>query len=83
MPANHSTSAEDTSATIRFETKLWPSADKLRNNMDVAEYNHFDLGLVFLKYISGTFEEHRDDYAQASALQRKPNNAEMAPPLLK
>lgn len=46
-------------ATIGFEAKLWLTADKLRNNMDAAEYKHVVLGLIFLKYISDTFEEHR------------------------
>jgi type I restriction enzyme M protein len=44
-------------ATIGFETKLWQAADKLRNNMDAAEYKHVVLGLIFLKYISDSFEE--------------------------
>lgn len=48
----------DSSATIGFEEKLWQAADKLRNNMDAAEYKHVVLGLIFLKYISDTFEEH-------------------------
>jgi type I restriction enzyme M protein len=47
------------SATIGFEPKLWLAADKLRNNMDAAEYKHEVLGLIFLKYISDTSEEHR------------------------
>ena len=34
-------------------------ADKLRNNMDAAEYKHVVLGLIFLKYISDAFEERR------------------------
>lgn len=42
-----------------FEAKLWLAADKLRNNMDAAEYKHVVLGLIFLKYISDSFEEHR------------------------
>ncbi len=46
-------------ANIGFEAKLWLAADKLRNNMDAAEYKHVVLGLVFLKYISDSFEEHR------------------------
>ncbi len=46
-------------ATLGFETKLWQAADKLRNNMDAAEYKHVVLGLVFLKYISDAFEEQR------------------------
>jgi len=40
-----------------LETKLWKSADKLRKNMDAAEYKHVALGLIFLKYISDAFEE--------------------------
>ena len=43
---------------LGFETKLWQAADKLRNNMDAAEYKHVVLGLIFLKYISDAFEEH-------------------------
>jgi len=53
LPAN-----KDTSANLGFEAKLWQSADKLRNNMDAAEYKHVVLGLIFLKYISDTFDEH-------------------------
>lgn len=36
--------------------KLWDSADKLRSNMDAAEYKHVVLGLIFLKYISDAFK---------------------------
>ncbi len=36
---------------------LWATADKLRNNMDAAEYKHVVLGLIFLKYISDSFED--------------------------
>jgi type I restriction enzyme M protein len=50
---------DPSTATIGFEAKLWLTADKLRNNMDAAEYKHVVLGLIFLKYISDTFEEHR------------------------
>ncbi|HMP71885.1 MAG TPA: class I SAM-dependent DNA methyltransferase [Kiritimatiellia bacterium] len=50
---------EKSTATIGFEAKLWLAADKLRNNMDAAEYKHVVLGLIFLKYISDSFEEHR------------------------
>ncbi len=41
---------------LGFESKLWASADALRNNMDAAEYKHVVLGLIFLKYISDAFE---------------------------
>jgi type I restriction enzyme M protein len=46
-------------ANLGFEAKLWAAADKLRNNMDAAEYKHVVLGLIFLKYISDAFEEKR------------------------
>lgn len=65
--------SKNNTATIGFEAKLWLAADKLRNNMDAAEYKHVVLGLIFLKYISDTFEEHRaklvageGDYAGAN-----------------
>src|SRR2546430_16702934 len=38
---------------------LWATADKLRSNMDAAEYKHIVLGLIFLKYVSDTFSERR------------------------
>ncbi|MGV8144109.1 MAG: type I restriction-modification system subunit M N-terminal domain-containing protein, partial [Methanothermobacter sp.] len=44
-------------ANLGFEQKLWAAADKLRNNMDAAEYKHVVLGLIFLKYISDAFLE--------------------------
>jgi len=40
-----------------FEQKLFKAADKLRKNIDAAEYKHVALGLVFLKYISESFSE--------------------------
>ncbi|MBL7998927.1 MAG: SAM-dependent DNA methyltransferase, partial [Candidatus Kapabacteria bacterium] len=40
-----------------LEDNLWKAADKLRKNMDAAEYKHVALGLIFLKYISDAFEE--------------------------
>ncbi len=46
-------------ANFGFEAKLWLAADKLRNDMDAAEYKHVVLGLIFLKYISEAFEEMR------------------------
>ena len=42
---------------LDFEAKLWQAADKMRNNMDAAEYKHVVLGLIFLKYISDAFKE--------------------------
>lgn len=60
--------AKNNGANLGFEQKLWASADKLRNNMDAAEYKHVVLGLIFLKYISDAFLEvhaglEADEYA--------------------
>jgi type I restriction enzyme M protein len=44
-------------ANLGFEEKLWQAADKMRSNMDAAEYKHVVLGLIFLKYISDAFTE--------------------------
>ncbi len=43
-----------------LETQLWKAADKLRKNIDAAEYKHIVLGLIFLKYISDAFVELHD-----------------------
>lgn len=47
-----------------LEKTLWQTADKLRSNMDAAEYKHVVLGLIFLKYISDAFN---DLYVKLSA----------------
>lgn len=47
-------------ANLGFEATLWAAADKMRNNMDAAEYKHVVLGLIFLKYISDAFEERHN-----------------------
>lgn len=47
-----------------LEQKLWQAADKLRNNMDAAEYKHVVLGLIFLKYISDAFTEKHQELAK-------------------
>ncbi|MDR2444183.1 MAG: type I restriction-modification system subunit M N-terminal domain-containing protein, partial [Deltaproteobacteria bacterium] len=39
-----------------LEKTLWEAADILRKNIDAAEYKHVVLGLIFLRYISDTFE---------------------------
>jgi type I restriction enzyme M protein len=35
-----------------LDTKLWKAADRLRNNLDAANYKHVVLGIIFLKYVS-------------------------------
>jgi type I restriction enzyme M protein len=42
---------------LGIEAQLWATADRLRGNVDAAEYKHVVLGLLFLKYISDAFEE--------------------------
>lgn len=45
------------SADLGFEKEIFKAADKLRGNIDAAEYKNVVLGLIFLKYISDSFEE--------------------------
>lgn len=66
-----------------LEKKLWKAADKLRKNMDAAEYKHVALGLIFLKYISDAFEElynklkeGKEEYEGADAEDRNEYLAE-------
>jgi type I restriction enzyme M protein len=46
---------------------LWATADKLRANMDAAEYKHLVLGLIFVKYVSDTFAARRAELARRFA----------------
>lgn len=57
----------DTGANLGFEAKLWLAADKMRKNMDAAEYKHVVLGLIFLTYISDAFEEHQAKLREGTA----------------
>lgn len=58
--------------TDPLEVILWKAADKLRKNIDAAEYKHVVLGLIFLKYISDSFESHYELLkASSQALTRK------------
>tara|TARA_R110002073_G_C9471285_1_gene579401 strand:+ start:111 stop:2297 length:2187 start_codon:yes stop_codon:yes gene_type:complete len=66
-----------------IEKQLWKAADKLRKNIDAAEYKHIVLGLIFLKYISDSFEElyaklkaGEGDYAGADPEDRDEYKAE-------
>lgn len=57
-----------------LEKQLWSAADKLRKNIDAAEYKHVVLGLIFLKYISESFE------ALYSVIAKKEGEYECADP---
>ena len=54
MTKNHSIEPK------RLEAQLFKAADKLRKNIDAAEYKHIVLGLIFLKYISDSFAAQRE-----------------------
>lgn len=62
MPPRKKRNGPPTMAELR-ET-LWKAADKLRGSMDAAQYKDFVLGLVFLKYVSDSFEERREQIRQ-------------------
>ena len=44
-----------------LDDNLWRAADKLRSNLDAANYKHVVLGLIFLKYVSDAFEERQEE----------------------
>lgn len=44
-----------------LDNKFWKAADKLRANMDAANYKHVVLGLIFLKYVSDAFEARQQE----------------------
>lgn len=60
-------SKKASTANLGFEQKLWLAADKLRSSMDASEYKHVVLGLIFLKYISDTFEKHREKLSKGAS----------------
>jgi len=66
-----------------LEITLWKAADKLRKNIDAAEYKHVVLGLIFLRYISDAFEAQYEklqagegDYAGADPEDKDEYTAE-------
>ena len=66
-----------------LEKQLWKAADKLRKNIDAAEYKHIVMGLIFLRYISDAFEglysrlqKGEGDYAGADPEDRDEYKAE-------
>ena len=65
MPPRRGTTK--TVATRSLEQTLWDAADKMRGNLEAAEYKHVVLGLVFLKYVSDAFEQRRRCLETATA----------------
>lgn len=55
-PGSKNAAAKAAKPAPSIAATLFASADKLRGNMDAAEYKHVALGLIFLKYISDRFD---------------------------
>ena len=53
--------------TEDIKVTLWKSADKLRAQMDAAEYKHIVLGLIFLKYISDSFTAQQEKICEMAS----------------
>lgn len=52
---------------VGFEDKLWLAADKLRGSMDAGEYKHVVLGLIFLKFVSDSFNNKYEELVKEEA----------------
>ena len=55
------TTADTRSNDLAYAEILWEAADTLRGQIDAAEYKHVVLGLLFLKYISDSFDARHDE----------------------
>jgi len=59
-------------APLAFEAELWRSADLLRGQIEPSDYKHIVLGLIFLKYVSESFEHRRAEIAREVADSESP-----------
>jgi type I restriction enzyme M protein len=75
-PRKKSTNGSSNGANLGFEATLWAAADKMRNNMDAAEYKHVVLGLIFLKFISDAFDERHAQLLADAAEGADPEDAD-------
>lgn len=48
--------AKQTNAKIGFEKELWSAADAMRGHVSASDYRKIVVGLIFLKYVSDSFE---------------------------
>lgn len=62
-----------------LDNKLWKAADKLRNSMDAANYKHVVLGLIFLKYVSDSFEERHNELRHLFTVDNSDDNIYFMP----
>jgi type I restriction enzyme M protein len=58
------TNEEEQQFLSSLEKKLWNAADKLRSTLDASQYKHTVLGLVFLKYVSDSFQIRQDELTE-------------------
>ncbi len=65
-PTRMTTQADD---GVSMAATLWKTADKLRGNISPSHYKHPVLGLVFLKHVSDSFVQRRNEI---DALTREP-----------
>ncbi|MCF6263085.1 MAG: type I restriction-modification system subunit M N-terminal domain-containing protein [Xanthomonadales bacterium] len=57
------TSNEEQLFLQQLDKKLWTAADKLRSSLDASQYKHAVLGLIFLKYVSDSFDIRRQQFS--------------------
>jgi len=62
-----------------LDQKLWSAADRLRNNLDAANYKHVVLGIIFLKYVSDAFEERQQELRQLFTQDNSDDNIYFMP----
>ena len=77
--ANTAVKKDGNGTNLGFEQTLWQTADKLRNNMDAAEYKHVILGVIFLKYISDAFEARHKELVADQANGADPEHPGRVP----
>ena len=64
--------ANENVSDLSYADTLWKAADALRGQVDAAEYKHVVLRLLFLKYISDSFQSRRDELeAELSPMRRR------------
>ena len=54
-----------------LEDNLWETAEQLRGSVEASEYKHISLGLMFLKFISDSFEEIRKEIKKSYKSDKK------------
>lgn len=62
-----------------LDKKLWSAADRLRSNLDAANYKHVVLGIIFLKYVSDAFEERQQELRQLFTQDNSDDNIYFMP----